>query len=214
MEIIYEDDFLVAINKNPGIPVAPDKSGDTSCLDIVSEKCNTGLYILNRLDRPVSGVVLFAKTKEAASAVSLLLQHKKIRKIYYAAVEEKPVPASGVLTAMLSKRNNKAYITADDTQGKKAVLTYSYIFSSDHYHFLKIELQTGRFHQIRSQLAGMNCPVKGDVKYGAKRSNKDRSIHLHAYTLKFIHPFSKQPLDIRANLPKDPVWKVLDLTLH
>ena len=167
------------------------------------------LGIPHRLDRPVSGVVVFAKTSKALSRMAALFREKEIEKVYHAIVEHCPAPESGTLEHYLTRntRQNKSYVHAREVPGSKlAVLHYRHLASSDHYHLLEVELETGRHHQIRAQLATIGCPIKGDLKYGSPRSNPDGSIHLHARTLEFTHPVRKTPVKVTAPPPKDPLW--------
>jgi 23S rRNA pseudouridine1911/1915/1917 synthase len=213
IKIIFEDDFLIVINKPAGVPVQNDKTGDPSIQLQLEQKLGQSLFILNRVDRPVSGLTLFAKNKDIASSLSILTQEKKIKKSYLAAVENEPVPNQGRLTHILEKKKNKAYVTRSSKGGKTAELDYRLIGKSNRYYFIEIDLITGRFHQIRAQLASINCPVKGDVKYGARRSNPDRSIHLHAWKMEFLHPVSNAPMVFSIKPADDPVWNALELTL-
>jgi len=158
------------------------------------------------LDRPVSGVVIFAKTRKSAAQLSEMLQKGQFIKKYLAAVQNKPNEEEGELIHYLNKRNFKAFVSKTPGNGKLAKLKYKIVGQSDHYTFLEIDLKTGRFHQIRAQLAAMGCPVKGDVKYGARRANKDRSIHLHALSIEFKNPLNNKKLKLSADLPDDPVW--------
>ena len=202
--------YIVAI-KPGGMPAVPDKSGDSNLKNILEAYSKHDLHVITRIDRPVSGLCLFAKSKKSAQALSEQLVQQKIDKSYIAIVEKKPEHIEGELINYLIKgRNNKALISdSDQKKAKKAILTYATVTSLDNYTILKIALQTGRFHQIRSQLAHMGCPIKGDVKYGARRKNKDRSIHLHAYELSFTHPTSLEKKNY-TNLPphEDSLWKI------
>lgn len=209
LEILFEDAHILAVNKMPGIPVQDDKSKDTSLLAHLSLKYPTPLHLINRLDRPASGIVLIAKTQESAARLSQLIQQKQMQKSYLAAVSRPPDQPEGKLQHFLVKRKRKAYLADKGEMGKKAVLSYRTLTKTEHYHLLEIDLQSGRFHQIRVQLSLIGCPIKGDVKYGARRANKDRSIHLHAWKLSFQHPFSGKEVKMRASLPDDPLWNAV-----
>ena len=220
LEVLYEDNHIIAVNKRSGDLVQGDQTGDTPLSEIVKEWIrikyqkpgNVFTGVVHRIDRPVSGVVVFAKTGKALSRLNELFKSKKVQKTYYAAVCSRPKITSGALTDFLIKDSSKNKSRASKTNkkgSKEAVLHYQHIFSSDRYFFLKVEPKTGRHHQIRVQLSGMGCSIKGDVKYGAPRTNKDGSIHLHARTLEFIQPVKKQPLIISAPFPNDPVWNSL-----
>jgi 23S rRNA pseudouridine1911/1915/1917 synthase len=206
LDIIYHDDFFIAINKAAGLPVIPDKTNDPSAQSLLEIDLSTELFPVNRLDRPASGIVIFGKSSEWAAMLSRLFKERKVLKTYLAIVKKRPDPEAGKLTDHLEKRNNKAYIVKKKKKGKSAELIYRTIGRTAFYHVLEIELITGRFHQIRAQLANIGCPIKGDVKYGARRSNMDRSIHLHARTLVFTHPKTMETVHLTAPLPADPVW--------
>ena len=217
MEIIYEDNHIIAVNKTCNEIVQGDKTGDTPLLDMVKayikEKYQKPgevfLGLPHRLDRPTSGVVLFARTSKALTRLNAMFQtHEEIRKIYWALVEKptRPIPQSGQLTHWLIKREeqNKSYVVEAGKKGaKQAILNYERIAEGDHYDLLQIELLTGRHHQIRCQLAAIGCPIKGDIKYGARRTNKDGGISLHARQIAFVHPVSKQDIVITAPAPEE-----------
>jgi len=218
--ILFEDNHLIAVNKRCGEPVQGDSSGDLPLLEIVREYIrvrdkkpgNVFLGLPHRLDRPTSGVVLFAKTDKALSRLAKILKDREIRKIYWAVVDHLPDAEEGELSHFLwkNRKQNKSFvISAEDAErrgAKKACLTYRLAAASDSYYLLEIELQTGRHHQIRAQLGALNCHIKGDLKYGARRANPDGGIHLHARLLSFIHPVSKVPVNISADPPQDPLW--------
>jgi len=210
MDIIYEDTNIICVNKPAGIPSQPDKSSDKSAFDFVKSKVKSDIFIINRIDRPVSGIILFAKNKIATNIYSKALAKSSSKKVYYAIVENKPDKNEQELSNFLIKKNNKAYITNKESLGKKAILNFKYIGKGVNYYYLKIELLTGRFHQIRVQLSNIGLNIKGDVKYGAKRANKDRSICLHAYQLDITDPFSGKNLSLKAVFPKNLLWE--DLT--
>ena len=202
--------YIIAV-KPGGMPVVPDKSGDNNLKNILEAYSKHDLHIITRIDRPVSGLCLFAKSKKSAQALTDQLIQQEVSKSYIAIVEKVPKNEKGELVDYLIKsRNNKAVVTTKDHKNaKKAVLSYATISKLENYSILKVVLKTGRFHQIRCQLAHMGCPIKGDVKYGARRKNKDRSIHLHAYEMEFKHPISMEQQSYKI-LPKteDPLWKI------
>ena len=193
--ILYNDKAIVVLNKPSSIPTQPDLTGDTSLLQLTEEFLKEKLYVIHRLDRVASGLVVFAKTPEAAAALSIQFQLKKTEKRYWAIVENKPPKDTDILTHFLKKNaktnTSKAY-DAETKDAKRAELRYILRGVSDRYVLLEIELFTGRHHQIRAQLAKIGCCIKGDVKYGARRGNANRSIHLHAWKLAFEHPVSRE----------------------
>ena len=220
MEVIYEDNHLIAVNKSCGEIVQGDKTGDqplSESLKIwLKEKYNKPgnvfVGVTHRLDRPVSGIVLFAKTSKALARLNGMFRTGAIKKTYWAIVKRCPSQPEGELTHWLvrNEKQNKSY--AYDTEqhnSKKAILHYKLIARSENYFLLEIDLKTGRHHQIRCQLAKMGCPIKGDLKYGFERSNKDGGISLHARSAAFTHPVSKQEITIVAPVPNDPLWKAL-----
>ena len=214
MEILYEDNHLIAVNKSSSELVQGDETGDKS-LDIslkeyLKEKYdkpgNVFLGVVHRLDRPVSGVVVFARTSKALSRLNRLFRDQDIRKTYWAIVKNKPIPASGELNHYLIRNagQNKSYAHDHQVPGSKnSRLAYRTLVSLRNYHLLEIDLFTGRHHQIRCQLAKINCPVKGDLKYGYPRSNPDAGISLHAREIRLIHPVRHQELIVTAAPPKE-----------
>ena len=217
LSVLYEDNHLLAVNKRPGDIVQGDKTGDKPLSEIVKDyiKEKYGkpgevfLGVAHRIDRPVSGVVLFARTSKALERINELFREKQIRKTYWAVVKNKPSEDSGLLKNYLFKNEklNKSFVT--DVTNKDASLCeleYKIIAKSDTYFLLEIEPHTGRHHQIRVQLAFMGCPIKGDLKYGFDRSNKDASVHLHARSLSFIHPVKKEMVEITASPPDEVLW--------
>lgn len=217
IEILYEDNHLIAINKRPGDIVQGDKTGDPPLSEILktfikkrdNKPGNVFMGVIHRIDRPVSGVVLFAKTSKALSRMNASLKEKSFQKTYWAIVEDKPKIASGTRIDFLKKNEakNKSFASRIETKGsKKAELTYSMISKSDRFFLLEVHPITGRHHQIRVQLSSMGCVIKGDLKYGAKRSNKDGSICLHARELAFMHPTQKTLIHVKAPPPKDELW--------
>ena len=214
--IVYEDGDFIAFNKPAMLPTQPDKTGDVSLLDLANEYLKRDCYLLHRIDRPTSGIVLFAKNENAASYLNQQFQNRETVKLYFAIVENAPLSIEADLTHFLveNKEKNKSYIAeSSKKQAKQAELHYILRGSSDRYHLLEINLKTGRHHQIRAQLATIGCPVKGDVKYGARRANKDRSIHLHAWQFSFWHPFLKTKIDLTAALPADVLWQFFQKNL-
>ena len=218
MEVIYEDNHLIAVNKTCREIVQGDKTGDTPLSDMlkvwIKEKyCKPGnvfVGVAHRLDRPVSGLVLFAKTSKALARLNEMFRTGEIKKTYWAIVKNCPPTEGGTLEHWLvrNEKQNKSYAYAEEKpEAKKAILHYKLLAKSDNYYLLEIDLKTGRHHQIRCQLAKMGCPIKGDLKYGSERSNKDGGISLHARKAKFIHPVSKQPIEIIAAVPDDSLWK-------
>ena len=217
LQILYEDNHILAVNKAPSDIVQADRTGDETLADRVREHLraaggktgNVFVGIPHRLDRPTSGVVLFARTDKALSRLSAMFREGAVRKTYWAVVGERPAAESGTLVHWL-RRNaalNKSYVAAGPGAGaREARLSYRLLLDTDRYHLLEIELETGRHHQIRAQLAVIGCHIKGDLKYGAPRSNPGGGIHLHAREIRFIHPVRKTPVVITADPPRDPVW--------
>tara|TARA_R110002051_G_scaffold307891_1_gene379172 strand:- start:2252 stop:2950 length:699 start_codon:yes stop_codon:yes gene_type:complete len=217
LQVLYEDNHLIAINKRPGDIVQGDKTGDAPLSDVVKEYIkekynkpgNVYLGVAHRLDRPTSGIVVFAKTSKALPRLNKLFAEKDAKKTYWAVVKNQPPKQYGVLTHWLKRntKQNKSYAhTKEVPESKKAVLTYTLLKKLDNYFLLEIDLQTGRHHQIRAQLAAIGCVIKGDLKYGADRSNKDGSIHLHARYLSFVHPVKKELLQLIAPTPNEAIW--------
>ena len=221
MTVLYEDNHIIAVNKTCNEIVQGDKTGDTPLSEIVKayikDKYNKPgevfLGVTHRLDRPTSGVVLFARTSKALTRLNEMFKsHEKIKKTYWAIVQNAPKQPQAKLENWLvrNEKQNKSYVAKPGTKDAKlAVLTYSTIATSDNYTLLEIQLQTGRHHQIRCQLAAIGCPIKGDLKYGAKRSNPDGGISLHARKIAFIHPVSKQEICITAPVPNDKLWRAI-----
>jgi 23S rRNA pseudouridine1911/1915/1917 synthase len=215
--VLYEDNHLIAINKRPGDLVQGDKTGDLPLSDWVKQyikkKYNKPgevfLGTVHRLDRPTSGIVIFAKTSKALERMNKMFREKDIDKTYWALVKNKPSKTKDRLEDFLVKdpKTNKSKVTSEKTSNsKKAVLNYCIRQTLNNYYLLEINLETGRHHQIRTQLAAIGCPIKGDLKYGFPRSNKDAGISLHARQIDFIHPVKKEPLKIVAPCPKDTLW--------
>ena len=219
--ILHEDNHTIVINKRAKDIVQGDKTGDEPVVDKIKrylkEKFNKPgevfCGVVHRLDRPTSGAIVFARTSKALSRLNDQFREKQTKKTYWAVVETKPKNKEGRLEHFLKKneKQNKSYASDEETQGsKKAILTYKQISSSDNYYLLEINLETGRHHQIRCQLATMGTIIKGDLKYGAKRSNKDGSIHLHARCLEFTHPTTKELVSITAAVPQEPLWQFFE----
>lgn len=224
LDILYEDNHLIIVNKKSGDITQGDKTGDETLPDKVKknikERYNKPgevfLGVVHRLDRPTSGIVIFAKTSKALSRMNELFRKDKVEKIYWAVIESKPPVAADTLIHYLEKneKQNKSYAYIQERKNsKKAILDYKLLSSSDNYSLLEIVLKTGRHHQIRSQLNAINIKIKGDLKYGAKRSNPDGSISLHSRKVKFIHPVSKKTIEIIAPLPDDKIWHILDKSI-
>jgi 23S rRNA pseudouridine1911/1915/1917 synthase len=224
MEILYEDNHIIAINKGVSEIVQVDKTGDKSLEELlkqyIKEKYqkpgDVFLGVVHRIDRPVSGVVLFARTSKSLTRLNAMFQDKAVEKIYWAIVKEKPPKNGDTLIHYLVRNTkaNKSYCyDKETTDSKKAVLHYRWLASSDMYHLLEIRLETGRHHQIRSQLATIGCPIRGDLKYGAPRSNKDGGISLHSRMVRFVHPVKNEELTIIAPVPEDNLWKAFEKLL-
>ncbi len=215
LEVLYEDNHIIAVNKKSGDIVQGDKTGDAPLSDFVKayikKKYNKPgevfLGTIHRLDRPTSGVVLYARTSKALSRMNEQFREKKVQKTYWAVVDNSPPNTSGTLENYLQKnqKQNKSYITKNEA-GKHALLDYKLLKKLDNFFHLEIRPKTGRHHQIRVQLAHIGSIIKGDLKYGAKRSNKDASIHLLAQKLDFIHPVTKENITITAPAPKESIW--------
>lgn len=217
MTVLYEDNHIIVVNKNSGEIVQGDKTGDVPLSDIVkswikdkyNKPGNVFLGVVHRLDRPVQGVVVFAKTSKALARLNDMFRTADVHKTYWAITKNRPEEPEGTLTHWLvrNEKQNKSY--AYDTEkpnAKKAVLHYKLLAESDNYNLMEINLMTGRHHQIRCQMAHIGCPIKGDLKYGAKRSNIDGSISLLARKIEFVHPVSKERITVVAPLPDDTLW--------
>ncbi len=219
IEILFEDNHILIVNKKASDIVQGDKTGDEPLSEKVKQYLKQKyqkpgevfIGVTHRIDRPVSGVCIFAKTSKALSRLNDMFREHSIHKIYHAMVKINDIPKEGTLEHYLLKneKQNKSYITQDVKKGKKAKLQYRVIKQLDRYMCLEVILFTGRHHQIRCQLSSIGCPIKGDVKYGYDRPNTDKSIHLHAYSVEFIHPVSKEKLCIQAPYPNDILWQAL-----
>lgn len=218
MQILYEDNHIIAVNKFNGELVQGDKSGDSSLDKEVKEYIkkkykkpgDVYLGVVHRLDRPVSGIVLFARTSKALTRLNKMFQEHQIRKTYWAVVETRPDKESGELVhhMLRNAEKNKSTAHISPKKGtKEARLKYELLGVTNNFFLLEVDLLTGRHHQIRSQLSRIGCSIKGDLKYGSKRSNPGGGIHLHARKVKFIHPVSKEEIEIIASPPQDPLWQ-------
>lgn len=218
IEVLYEDNHLIGVNKKAGDITQGDKTGDETLPDKVKtwlkvkydKPGNVFCGVIHRLDRPTSGIVMLAKTSKGLSRMNAMFQKKQVQKTYWAIVEEKPSTDSGSLSDYLKKndKQNKSYVVNKSTpEAKHAELDFKLIASSDRYYLLEINPRTGRHHQIRTQLAHLGTIIKGDLKYGAKRSNGDGSISLHARKIQFTHPVSQESISITAPVPDDKLWK-------
>ena len=217
LQVLHEDNHIIMINKRAGDIVQGDKTGDKPLNEVVKEyikeKYNKPgevfLGTVHRLDRPTSGIIIFARTSKALERLNKMLREKKINKTYWAVVRNHPKKTKETLRHYLKKnpRNNKSTAFNKEITGSKhAILHYQVIKKLDNFSLLEIDLETGRHHQIRTQLASIGSVIKGDLKYGAKRSNKNGSIHLHARKINFTHPVSKENISVYAPPPKDPIW--------
>ncbi len=221
-QIIFEDNHLLVINKNAGQLVQGDKTGDESLLESIKnfikirdhKPGNVFLGLVHRIDRPTSGLVIYAKTSKALSRLTQMVKNREIKKTYWAVVAKEMIPQTQRLVHYLKKneKNNKAIIFTKSTEGaKEAILTYNIIKTLDNYLLLEIDLETGRHHQIRAQLSKIGASIKGDLKYGSPRSNPDGGISLHARKLEFIHPVTKEHVEIVAPVPQnDAVWRACE----
>ncbi|MEG1663854.1 MAG: RNA pseudouridine synthase [Mucinivorans sp.] len=221
MDILFEDNHVIVVNKHSGELVQPDPSGAPALEQAVAEyvrvKYNKPgrafLGVVHRLDRPVSGAVLFARTSKALVRLNEQLRERGFRKLYWAIVEQKPTVESATLTHHIvrnAKTNKSMALDSPTKDSQEAVLKYRLVKSSDRYHLLEVELLTGRHHQIRAQLAAIGCKIKGDLKYGASRSNPDGSISLHSRSLEFSHPVTRERIVVTAPVPEDKLWQFFE----
>ena len=217
MDVVYEDNHLIIVNKSSSEIVQGDKTGDKPLAEMVKEYIkqkyhepgNVFLGVVHRLDRPVSGLVVFARTSKALARLNEMFRTKEVHKTYWAIVGNCPSAEEGELVHWLvrNEKQNKSYAyDKEKPEAKKAILDYKLIGRSERYFLLEVDLKTGRHHQIRCQLAKMGCPIKGDLKYGSPRSNPDGSICLHARRVRFVHPVSKQEIDVTAPVPEGNLW--------
>ena len=225
MKVVYEDNHIIIVNKESGEIVQGDKTGDQPLSETVKQYIKTThnkpgnvfLGVVHRLDRPVSGVVVFAKTSKALARLYDMFREGQVHKTYWAIVQGKPGSEADTLTGWITRneKQNKSYIHPREVRGsKQAVLKYRLLACTDRYSLLEVQLLTGRHHQIRCQLSAMGCPIKGDLKYGAKRSNPDGSISLHARRVEFIHPVSKLPIVAEATIPNDNLWREITTSVQ
>lgn len=224
MTVVYEDNHIIIVNKTASEIVQGDKTGDVPLSETVKQYLkekyhkpgNVFIGVTHRLDRPVSGLVVFAKTSKALSRLNEMFKNSEVKKTYWAIVKQTPAETEGELVNYLVRNEKQNKSCAYDTEkpgSKKAVLHYRLIARSDNYSLLEVDLKTGRHHQIRCQLAKMGCPIKGDLKYGFPRSNPDGSICLHARHVRFVHPVSKELIDVVAPVPSDNLWRSLTASL-
>ena len=220
MQVLYEDNHLIIVYKEAGEIVKADKSGDIPLSEIVKQWLkakynkpgNVFLGVVHRLDRPVSGLVIFAKTSKALTRLNNMFRNGEIHKTYWAIVTRPPFEPEATLTDWLvrNERQNKSYAYNHQVPtSKKSILHYKVINQTDHYTLLEVNLMTGRHHQIRCQLSNMDCPIKGDLKYGAPRSNPDGGISLLSHRVEFVHPVSKETICVESPLPKDNLWQAI-----
>lgn len=217
LQVVFEDNHIIIVNKRAGDIVQGDRTGDIPLSEVVKEYIknkynkpgNVYLGVVHRLDRPTTGIVVFARTSKALTRLNKMFANKEVSKTYWAVVKNKPQKANNTLINWLKKnpKNNKSTAYSSEIKdSKKAILHYKVIKSLDNYHLLEVNLETGRHHQIRCQLSNIGSPIKGDLKYGFDRSNKDASIHLHSRKIEFIHPVSKENISITAPTPNDVIW--------
>ena len=217
MQVLYEDNHIIVVYKESGEIVQGDKTGDKPLSEtikawikeIYAKPGNVFLGVVHRLDRPVSGLVVFAKTSKALSRLNDMFRKGEVRKTYWAMVQTPPAEPEGTLTNWLvrNEKQNKSYAYDHEVpNAKKAILKYKTVGQTEHYTLLEVNLLTGRHHQIRCQLSAIGCPIKGDLKYGARRSNPDGSISLLSRTVEFIHPVSKENISVVSPLPAEKVW--------
>ena len=222
MTVVYEDNHIVVVNKTSSEIVQGDKTGDTPLSEMVKQYLkekynkpgNVFIGVTHRLDRPVSGLVVFAKTSKALPRLNEMFRNGEVKKTYWAIVKECPKETEGELVHYLvrNEKQNKSYAYDKEVKNsKKAVLHYKLIGHSQNYYLLEVDLKTGRHHQIRCQLAKMGCPIKGDLKYGSPRSNPDGSICLHARTVQFVHPVSKAMIRLTAPVPEGNLWNGFEI---
>ena len=224
LRVLYEDNHLIIVNKRSGDITQADATKDRTLGDYVKDYIknkynkpgNVYAGLIHRIDRPVSGVLIFAKTSKAGERMSQIIRDRQFKKTYWAIVKNKPLQETAMLKHYLLKNEkmNKSFAYAEKKgDSKEAILQYNLIAASERYFLLEVDPQTGRHHQIRAQLAAIGCPIKGDLKYGFDRSNKDGSVSLHARKLEFIHPIKNEPVIITADPPEDPVWNAfMELT--
>ena len=222
MTVVYEDNHIIIVNKTASEIVQGDKTGDTPLSEIVKQYLkekyqkpgNVFIGVTHRLDRPVSGLVVFAKTSKSLTRLNEMFKNGEVKKTYWAVVKNQPREPEGELVNYLvrNEKQNKSYAYDKEVpNGKKAILHYRLIAQSQNYYLLAVDLKTGRHHQIRCQLAKMGCPIKGDLKYGSPRSNPDGSICLHARSVRFVHPVSKELIEVEATVPVGNLWNGFEM---
>lgn len=223
MQVVYEDNHIIIVNKAPGEIVQGDKTGDEPLVETVkrwikekyAKPGNVFLGVVHRLDRPVAGLVVFAKTSKALARMNEMFRNGEVKKTYWALTRNLPPKEEDRIIHYITttEKNNKSYASLTPKNGaKEAILSYRHIGSSDRYHLLEVNLETGRKHQIRVQLSAIGCPIRGDLKYGDKRSNPDGSISLMARRIQFVHPVSGKEIDVTAPLPdNNPLWQAFNL---
>lgn len=224
LEVLFEDNHLIVVNKLPGQLVQGDKTGDAPLGDLVKEYIKVKyekpgevfLGVVHRIDRPVSGIVIFARTSKALARMNELFREKKIQKTYWAVVKNRPPSDQGTLIHYLIKdeaRNKSKAYDKEIKNSQRSWLDYKVLGKSDNYFLLEINPHTGRHHQIRVQLSTMGCPIKGDIKYGFDRTNEDGSIHLHARSIQFIHPVKGEDIRLTASVPNEVIWNFFEKTI-
>ena len=227
LQVIYEDNHLLAVNKPAGMLVQGDETNDKPLVDFAKDyiKARYGkpgdvfLGVVHRIDRPVSGAVIFARTSKALERMNKIFADREVDKTYWALVKDRPDPLSATLVHYLDKDREKNITKALDApsrrhpDAKRSELTYDLISSIGNYHLLEVHPKTGRSHQIRAQLSRIGLPIKGDLKYGFPTPNKDGSIHLHCRSMKFIHPVTKETIEIMADPPEGQIWEQFAKTL-
>lgn len=224
LEVLFEDNHLIVVNKLPGQLVQGDKTGDAPLGDLVKEYIKVKyekpgevfLGVVHRIDRPVSGIVIFARTSKALVRMNELFREKKIQKTYWAVVKNRPPSDQGTLIHYLIKdeaRNKSKAYDKEIKNSQRSWLDYKVLGKSDNYFLLEINPHTGRHHQIRVQLSTMGCPIKGDIKYGFDRTNEDGSIHLHARSIQFIHPVKGEEIRLTASVPNEVIWNFFEKTI-
>lgn len=224
LQVLYEDNHIIAVNKPAGMLVQVDKTGDETLGDVVKQYLkikyekpgDVFLGVVHRIDRPVSGVVLYARTSKGLARLNEMFQKREIQKTYWAIVQGQPPKEQDTLINWLLKNQEKntSYVVPSETKGAlRCELEYRLIAVSDNYRLLEVEPHTGRHHQIRVQLSNIGCPIKGDLKYGARRSNPNASICLHARHTEFVHPVKKEIVSITAPVPKDNLWSAFEAML-
>jgi len=225
MTILYEDNHLIAVNKTTSEIVQGDKTGDKPLSDTIKHYLkdkyqkpgNVFVGVIHRLDRPVSGIVLFAKTSKALARMNEMFKNHEVKKSYWAIIKKMPIEPQATLTHYLvrNEKQNKSFaFDKEQKDSQLAILHYTLKATSDRYALLEVDLETGRHHQIRCQLAKIGCPIKGDLKYGFPRSNEDGGISLHAQSISFIHPVTKEPVSLSAPVPEQKLWKMFEAEIN